>query len=427
MGAPFGLLGHALDGRYRVDAVVGEGGFGVVFRGHRLDFDVPIAIKCLKVPAHFTAAARELFLEKFRDEGRHLARLCRDHRSITNVFAFGTAAGVPYLVMEWLDGKDLEQILSERTAPFSEAEALAFIRPAVDALAFAHSLGVAHRDIKPANLLLADTARGQVLKVLDFGIAKAMSDGETATQVATRTSSGFSAFSPNYGAPEQFQSKKFGATGPWTDVHGLGLILVEMVTGIRALKGEEMVDFAFSCLSEERPSPRRLGASVSDAFEALCKRTLALSPKARFEDAGELLKALDELEERAAQRGQTVVLRAPVADARAPAVELTVLQAPARTAPEPLDTGTLVATTLHDEPRRAHTAPPAQRRPRRGSGAAAVRARRGRRPPTPRRARGGARPARWATTPRRPPRGRGRGRRRAPRARRAARAPDVRR
>jgi len=88
--------------------------------------------------------------------------------------------------------------------------------------------------IRPANIFLANTERGTKLRLLDFGIAKAMQEGDTATQLSTKTSSGFSAFSPQYGAPEQFKSKKFSATGPWTDVHALALILVEMVAGRRA-------------------------------------------------------------------------------------------------------------------------------------------------------------------------------------------------
>lgn len=94
-----------------------------------------------------------------------------------------------------------------------------------------------------------------VLKVLDFGIAKAMQEGETATQLATRTSSGFSAFSPQYGAPEQFRAKRYGATGPWTDVHALGLILTELVSGRRALVGEEHADFHECSTAERRPTP----------------------------------------------------------------------------------------------------------------------------------------------------------------------------
>jgi serine/threonine-protein kinase len=145
---------------------------------------------------------------------------------------------VPFLVLEWLEGRDLASELAARRSPLSEAEAVALLRPAVEALAFAHELGIAHRDVKPQNLFVTRTARGLTLKVLDFGIAKAMQEGETATALATKTSSGFQAFSPVYGAPEQFASKKHGQTGPWTDVHALGLVLTEMVSGQSPYKGK---------------------------------------------------------------------------------------------------------------------------------------------------------------------------------------------
>jgi len=291
---PFNLVGTAIDGKYRIDEMIGEGGFGVVYKGFHEKLDIPIAVKCLKVPSHFTADAKELFLDKFQDEGRHLAKLS-EHRSVTRVYDFGVASGLPFLVLEWLEGEDLEQLLETQQTPFTEAAAVEFLRPAIDALAFAHSSGIAHRDIKPANLFWAKTALGEVLKVLDFGIAKAMQDGETATQLSTKTSSGFSAFSPPYGAPEQFRSKKYGATGPWTDVHALGLILTEMVTGQPAFDGEEMGDFFVACIGDQRPTPRHFGAEVSDAFEQLCAKALARSPEERFADASELLDALDNM------------------------------------------------------------------------------------------------------------------------------------
>jgi len=133
-----------------------------------------------------------------------------------------------------------------------------------------------------------------------------------ATQLKTKTSSGFSAFSPGYGAPEQFRSKKLGATGPWTDVHALGLILVEMVSGRSAFEGEEMADYLLACLQPERPTPRTLGADVSDAFDELCGKALALLPDERFGSAGELLAALDSqggsLEAAAGEHGPCVPL-----------------------------------------------------------------------------------------------------------------------
>ena len=122
--------------------------------------------------------------------------------------------------------------------------------------------------------------QGLTLKVLDFGIAKAMQEGETATRVQTRTSSGFSAFSPSYGAPEQFYGKKYGATGPWTDVHALGLILTELVSGRPPLEGDDLAELQDAATSEVRPTPRGRGALVSDGFEAVVAQAVARSPTA---------------------------------------------------------------------------------------------------------------------------------------------------
>lgn len=298
----FGLVGTTIDNRYRVDEVVGEGGFGVVYRGFHLAFKHPVAVKCLKLPSHFTPDGHALFLEKFREEGSFLSRLS-EHGSIVRVFDLNVTKGprgadVPYLVLEWLEGAELEGILRERRARaqvYSEQEALTLMRPVVEAIAVAHAQKIAHRDLKPANLFAIETTTGSVLKVLDFGIAKAMQEGDTATQISTRTSSGFSAFSPNYGAPEQFRPKRFGATGPWTDVHALGLILTELVSGRPALEGEEIADYYEVGTAEPRPTPRQRGAEVSDAFEAMCQKALALEPRNRMQSAYELGATMDAL------------------------------------------------------------------------------------------------------------------------------------
>jgi formylglycine-generating enzyme required for sulfatase activity len=300
----FGLLGRTIDEKVRVDECIGEGGFATVYRGFHLAFEQPVAIKCLKTPPHFDAEARASFLSKFHEEGKMLFRLSQ-HASIVRVFDLGDVEGsrgeaIPYLVLEWLDGVDLETLSKRRAGegvgPWKEAEVLKLLRPAVDAIALAHRLGIAHRDLKPSNLVLANTVQGELLKVLDFGIAKAMQDGETTAQRTTRTSSGFHAFSPQYGAPEQFRSKRFGATGPWTDVHAMGLIMTELVAGQPAMLGEEHGDFYEQAMDEVRPTPRVWGADVSDAFEALCRRCLARDPAERIQDADGVLAAMDAVE-----------------------------------------------------------------------------------------------------------------------------------
>ena len=295
----FGFVGYALEGRYRVDEAIGQGGFGVVYRGWHLTFEEPVAIKCLKIPAHFTEDARRAFEQHFRDEGKLLRKLAERHPAVVRAHDVSVleSHGVPYLVLEWLDGQTLDRALAERIArgqgPYSEQEAVALLGPVMEALTLAHQgaagRAIAHRDIKPENLFVL---RSGGIKILDFGIAKAMEDGEQLTQMHSRTSSGFSAFSPQHGAPEQFRPRKFGESGPWTDVHALGLVLSEMVSGRAALGQGDFGDLSEAATSPERPTPRRLGARVSDGFEAVCARALALQRQDRFAHAGELLAAL---------------------------------------------------------------------------------------------------------------------------------------
>lgn len=298
----FRLQGTVIDDRYRIDRAVGEGGFGVVYQGFHLRLNHPIAIKCLKVPACFTEEAERVFLARFREEGAMVSRLAV-HASIVRAFDFGvtTPPGgepVPYLVLEWLDGCPLDAWLAARLrsglGPMLPIDAVELLFPVVDALALAHEEGIVHRDIKPANVFVHEGRRGVTVKVLDFGVAKAMQEGEAVTRRATGAAQGLGAFSVQYGAPEQFWPKQFGSTGPWTDVHGLGLLLVELVRGSPAYEGTEPGDFFAAATARERPTPRALGIDVPDAFEAVCARALAQRREDRFESARGLLEALDD-------------------------------------------------------------------------------------------------------------------------------------
>ncbi len=300
---PFGLAGTIINGKVRVDELVGEGGFAVVYRGFHLTFGQPVAVKCLKLPMGLDEAMTATFSQKLHEEGRMLFLLSQ-HTSIVRVLDIGELetgrARVPYLELEWLDGTNLDAMMARRRGeglgPLTETEVLSLLRPAVDAIALAHRLGIAHRDLKPSNLILANTVQGEVLKVLDFGVAKVMQEGEAWADKTTHTASGFHAFSPRYGAPEQFRARMFGATGPWTDVHSLGLLMTELVAGRPAMIGNEFADYYDQSMSSLRPTPRSCGAAVSDGFEALCNRCLAREPELRFQDASELMAAMDALE-----------------------------------------------------------------------------------------------------------------------------------
>ncbi|MFO0554338.1 MAG: serine/threonine-protein kinase [Polyangiaceae bacterium] len=290
----FGLVGTIIDNRYRVDRVVGEGGFGVVYRGWHLAFDHAIAVKCLKTPEHAGAVEQGVFIERFRSEAKVLSNLSQ-HPSIVRVFDFGVASvgrggQVPYMVIEWLNGVPLDEF-ARKSGPLTPNQAVALMAPAMQGLAFAHSRQppIAHRDVKPANIFVLNDG---TTKVLDFGIAKSMQEGEEGQPFRSRTASGFSACSPNYAAPEQFRPKWFGPTSPRTDVHAIGLLLCELVTGRPALQGDAVVEFMDSALAPVRPTPRARGAVVSDTFETICATAVALDPKSRYANAGALLEAL---------------------------------------------------------------------------------------------------------------------------------------
>src|SRR5205085_7973357 len=133
--------------------------------------------------------------------------------------------------------------------------------PAAEALGLAHRKGIAHRDIKPGNVFVIGDPHGDAtVKLLDFGIAKVVSDAQKMAGTFTKTSGQVTSFTPAYGAPEQF-SRSHGATGPWTDVFALALLFVEALTGREPLQGEDFVQLAVSSGSpERRPTPRPLGA-----------------------------------------------------------------------------------------------------------------------------------------------------------------------
>jgi len=312
---PFDLSGVVIDGKYRVASVVGDGGFGVVYRGVHKGFGELIAIKCLKLATELDEAARAELLEKLQEEGRLLHRLSKATSGIVqalDVGAFTTVAGkwVPYLVLEWLEGETLGQFLKNRIdadeKPLDLVEAMRLLEPAAKALAVAHSQKIAHRDVKPANIFLTDVGGKRTAKVLDFGIAKVLSDHRGYTTALEATAQAPTAFTPRYGAPEQF-NKQRGATGPWTDVFALALVLVECVSGRKALDGDDPTQLYIASADPAiRPTLRPRGIEVSDEVEAVLKKALEVEPKHRYPDAGTFWMALEAAAN--IQGGETVPL-----------------------------------------------------------------------------------------------------------------------
>ncbi|MDP9150676.1 MAG: serine/threonine protein kinase [Myxococcota bacterium] len=295
---PFGLVGQVLDGQFRVDRYVGEGGFSLVYRGTHLGLNEPIALKFLKLPSALGSALVESFVMRFRDESRLHYKLSQGHLHIARSMASGTTTAsatgalVPYTVLEWLEGHSLAEEFAERrerTPPRRTlGEVVKLFDSAIDAVAYAHAQGVVHRDLNPGNLFLAKTRSGVKLKVLDFGVAKVMADSGLAMGPTARTLGNMRMFAPAYGAPEQFDDR-VGPIGAWTDVYAIGLVLLEALTDRTVREGEHIGDFARQALDATwRPTPRALGLEVSDAVEDVFRAATSIPPSERPRDAGEL-------------------------------------------------------------------------------------------------------------------------------------------
>ncbi|MEZ4382146.1 MAG: bifunctional serine/threonine-protein kinase/formylglycine-generating enzyme family protein [Nannocystaceae bacterium] len=300
------LVGVVLDGKYQLEAVVGRGGFGVVYRARHLIWDQAVAIKVLTKLTNVAEDMREEVLGLFVREGRLLSTLSSRTTGIVQARDIGTMTTqlglwMPYMVLEWLDGHTLGRLLrAERGAgggPRGVREVFHIFDGVARALAVAHASGVAHRDIKPPNIfVLGDAlAPGVVIKLLDFGIAKVMQT--TAPEGLEMTGAQQSMFTPLYGAPEQF-NRKLGASGPWTDVFAMALVILEVMTGRRVLTGESFGELTLECLDpSRRPTPRTLGVEVSDAVEAVFARALAIATEARYRTMGDFwLDLVDALE-----------------------------------------------------------------------------------------------------------------------------------
>jgi serine/threonine protein kinase len=298
---PFGWVGATVDGKYRVDEVVGHGGFGIVYRAHHLGFEEKVALKCLKLPKELQGGDRDRFRDSLVAEGRLLLQLSRATTGVVQALDVGAVVSpskiwTPYLVLEWLEGTPMDRDLSQRRQSErggrSLGEALELLDGAMRALGVAHGMGIAHRDIKPANLFLVEVAGKRTIKVLDFGIAKVLSESDSVTRAFEETGGTVQAFTARYGAPEQF-SRRFGATGPWTDVFALALVFVEVVLGAPALDGTDAAQL-FVAASDKliRPTLRGRGFDPGDAVEAVLATALSVDPRERYPNATAFWDAL---------------------------------------------------------------------------------------------------------------------------------------
>ena len=280
------LVGAVLNGRFRLVRLLGEGGMGAVYEADSLRGEGKRAVKLL----HQEFVKEEQVLQRFYAEAQATRALT--HPNIAQVFDSGTAEdGTPYLVMELLQGMPLTDYMP-LGRPIPPQQAGPIIYAVLQALSMAHGQRIVHRDLKPDNLFLVRDPRGSfVVKVLDFGIAKVMAEHAEMSAALAMTGKEITAFTPNYGAPEQF-SRTHGATGPWTDVFAMALILVEILRGgIPALDGSDLIQMAVASRDpHRRPTPRSFGVQVPDAVERVFLSALAVNPGERYATLARMLR-----------------------------------------------------------------------------------------------------------------------------------------
>jgi serine/threonine protein kinase len=279
------VIGTVQEGRYRVLRKLGEGGMGEVYLVEHIHLGRNEALKVLRDEI----AADEHFVARFRREARATNRV--QHPNIVSVYDFGRLGdGRYFLAMEYVEGDRLDSVIG--AGPMAADRAVRIGVQLARAAAHAHSLGVVHRDLKPHNLMLV-IHRGQsdVLKVLDFGMAKMVGPARHKTDIAV-TFDGQMVGTAPYMAPEQFLEHEADAR---TDIYAIGCILHEMITGVPPFAGSPIqLMNQHLRVAPAPPSHRRAGA-VPPGFDELVLRCLAKRPDERWQNAGELADALERL------------------------------------------------------------------------------------------------------------------------------------
>lgn len=271
--------GDVVAGKYRVERVLGSGGMGIVVAARHVVLDQRVAIKFLRPDV----ASNAEIVTRFAREARAAVRIQSEH--VARVIDVGELpGGAPFMVMEYLEGADLGEVLQKRGA-LPVGEAVEYLLQACEALAEAHVGGVVHRDLKPANLFLTQRADGSpVVKVLDFGISKALHGDAVVTQTQALVGS------PRYMSPEQLRSPR--DVDARSDVWSLGIILFELLTGEAPFRADTVPQLYVNILSQSPDSLRIRRPDIPPPVEAILLRCLEKEVSRRFSNVGELARAL---------------------------------------------------------------------------------------------------------------------------------------
>jgi serine/threonine-protein kinase len=356
------LTGRLLDGRYRIGPRIARGGMAGVYEATDTRLDRTVAVKVM----HPGLGDDDEFAARFVREARAAARL--SHPNVVAVYDQGDDTGTVYLAMELIDGITLRDVI-RKEAPLPPGRALALLEPVLSALAAAHRAGLIHRDVKPENVLIAEDGR---VKVADFGLARAVSADTQHTATG-----GVLIGTVSYLAPELVVD---GRADTRADVYAAGVVLFELLTGVKPHEGETPIQVAYKHVHEDVPPPSTLVAGLPAYVDALVARATARDRSLRPADAAVLLHQVHRVSHALAEgvaddpdlTADLTPLLAQAAPVEAPS--------PDDTAPDPFDSGELAAlmspaeavertTRLHTTaPPPGPRSAPAPRRPRRRRG-----------------------------------------------------------
>jgi serine/threonine protein kinase len=265
--------GDVIEGKYRVEKVLGEGGMGVVLAAHHELLDQRVAVKVL-------TSSDEKAMSRFSLEAKATAQLKSEH--VARVMDVGVLpSGAPFMVMEYLEGCDLEELL-RLNARLPVEETVGYMLDALDGLAQAHALEIIHRDLKPANLFLAVQASGtSIVKIVDFGISKSIASrrsGKTGVLTGDHSTVG----SPTYMAPEQIRSPK--DVDARSDIWSLGVVLYELLAGAPPFRGDSVGEIFAAVLEQKAPPVTSLVPTVPAGLSAVIARCMSRDRDKRYSD-----------------------------------------------------------------------------------------------------------------------------------------------
>lgn len=262
------MIGKKLGNRYEVLDLIGGGGMSLVYQAKDTFLDRIVALKVLR--EQFTSDIE--FVRRFRREAQAVAKL--SHPNIVSIYDVGQDGEIHYLVMEYIKGKTLKEIILEQ-GPLELAEIIDIAKQICDALEHAHENSIIHRDIKPHNILIT---RGKRVKVTDFGIARAATN---ITMTHTKDIIG----SVHYFSPEQAKGE---ITGEKSDIYSLGIVLYEMVTGRLPFEGDSPISIALKHIQTEPEPPSTFNPSIPDSLEKIILKAIQKDPQKRYDNVGSL-------------------------------------------------------------------------------------------------------------------------------------------